>query len=85
MLRLSYAGKVGKHILEIKKAVFVENTRENETVSLSTTACGKNNHNAREDKNKSGDHLGSPTEPEKVPVKSKSSAAKKKANMPLDR
>ncbi len=45
-LRLSYIGRVGKHVLEIKKAVFVEYSSQDEGVSLTATPGSNNNHNS---------------------------------------
>jgi len=43
--RLSYGGRVGKHVIEIKKAVFVEVSSQDEGVSLSATPGSNSNNN----------------------------------------
>jgi hypothetical protein len=51
--RMSYKGRVGKHNVEVKKAVFVEYSSQDEGVSLSATpgSSANNNHNAAEQQN----------------------------------
>ena len=51
--RMSYKGRVGKHNIEVKKAVFVEYSSQDEGVSLSATpgSNANNNHNNVEQQN----------------------------------
>ena len=50
---MSYKGRVGKHNIEVKKAVFVEYSSQDEGVSLSATpgSNANNNHNNVEQQN----------------------------------
>ena len=41
--RMSYKGRIAKHHVEVKKAVFVENTQQDEGVSLTATPNSSNN------------------------------------------
>jgi hypothetical protein len=43
--RMSYNGRVGKHSVEVKKAVFVEYSSQDEGVSLSATPGGSSANN----------------------------------------
>jgi hypothetical protein len=57
--RLSYIGRVGKHVLEIKKAVFVEYSSQDEGVSLTATPGSNNNHNSNTANSKEPQEVGS--------------------------
>ncbi len=50
---MSYKGRVGKHVVEVKKAVFVEYSSQDEGVSLSATpgSSANTNHNPEQQHN----------------------------------
>ena len=50
-LRMSYKGRVGKHNVEVKKAVFVEYSSQDEGVSLSATPGSSANNNTNTNNN----------------------------------
>jgi len=57
--RMSYKGRVGKHNVEVKKAVFVEYSSQDEGVSLSATpgsSANNNNHNVEQQNNSSSNN-----------------------------